>query len=144
MVGKHSFGVQNICRFNFPGCCFKSIKVLPFLVPVTAKRPQKPRRLKTQQRRSATVRLLSQAFHLLYVQEIIKQKPLTVFHRGFYLCCEKKLLFFFSRVVIEIHARGNLFHDRMIVFQSLLLSLHSVMSLIILFSIIASETQLFI
>lgn len=48
------------------------------------------------------------------------------------------------RVVIEIHARGNLYHGRMIVYRRLLPSLHSVMSLIILFSFIASLTQLFI
>lgn len=59
-----------------------------------------------------------------------------------------KVVFFFfmHRVVIEIHARGNLSDSRncMIVFRSLLPSLHSVMSVIILFSFIASLTQLFI
>lgn len=61
-----------------------------------------------------------------------------------YLLMFRKYFFSASTVVIEMHARGNLSHDCMIVYSSLLPCLHSVMSLIILFSFIASETQLFI
>lgn len=122
------------------------------LVPVAAaKRPQKPRRLKNHARRNASVSFFVLIPHASTIHSLWKEKKslmkkcnsLQVYSLTFL-----KLFFFFfmHRVVIEIHARGNLSDSRncMIVFRSLLPSLHSVMSVIILFNFIASLTQLFI
>lgn len=75
---------------------------------------------------------------------IIETYAFNIFVRKYLLTFCKMFFFFMHRVVIERRRRGNLSHDCMIVYRSLLPSLHSVMSLIILFSFIASQTQLFI
>lgn len=123
-----------------------------FSVPVAAKRPQKPRRLKTQPRRSAaavsaptTTALHADQLHAQHEENNENDKTSTLIKQ-----CLAMHLFRGRKCCSSSTELWSRYLQKWIGFMtawlsnSLLPSLHSVMSLIILFSFIAFETQLFI
>lgn len=99
---------------------------------MAAKRPQKPKRSKTRQQRAVPV-------SHIYTLHMLNDTARCIHY--FHIIFQTVVLL---HAIPEVHANGNLYYDRIIVDWSLLQSLYSVMSLIILFSFIASQTLLFI